>query len=187
MIRLARSSMWILDANYNTECHQGEILICGGCPDNGYATTKASNFTAALRSCGRMVITDANPSWRMEDMLEPRTMSDMLILPNDEILIINGAAKGVAGWDMANTPVFTPNLYRHSLPIGQQRFYVLAATGISRMYHSTANVLPDGRVKAGDSNPHFNYVLTGTRFLTDLRLEVYNPYHLESIYVVLHP
>ncbi|GLJ35553.1 hypothetical protein SUGI_0714890 [Cryptomeria japonica] len=164
-----------------------EILICGGCPDNGYAAAKAGNFTAALRSCGRMVITDANPSWSMEDMPGPRTMSDMLILPNGEILIINGAAKGVAGWDMANTPVFTPYLYRHSLPVGQQRFYVLAATGIARMYHSTANVLPDGRVMAGGSNPHFNYVLTGTQFPTELRLEAYSPYYLESVYAVLRP
>ncbi|XP_057867426.2 aldehyde oxidase GLOX-like [Cryptomeria japonica] len=164
-----------------------EILICGGCPDNGYAAAKAGNFTAALSSCGRMIITDANPSWSMEDMPGPRTMSDMLILPNGEILIINGAAKGVAGWDMANTPVFTPYLYRHSLPVGQQRFYVLAATGIARMYHSTANVLPDGRVMAGGSNPHFNYVLTGTQFPTELRLEAYSPYYLESVYAVLRP
>ncbi|GLJ35572.1 hypothetical protein SUGI_0715080 [Cryptomeria japonica] len=88
-----------------------EIVICGG-----YAAAKAGNFIAALCSCGRMVITDANPSWKMEDMQGPRTMSDMLILPNGEILIINRAAKGVAGLDMANARVFTPYLYRHNLP-----------------------------------------------------------------------
>ena len=44
-----------------------------------------------------MVITDPNPAWRMEDMPGLRTMSDMLILPNEEIHIINGAQKGVAG------------------------------------------------------------------------------------------
>ncbi|GLJ10638.1 hypothetical protein SUGI_0132230 [Cryptomeria japonica] len=119
MIRLARSSIWISDVNYNIECHQGEILICSGCPDNGYTAAKASNFTVAPCSCERMVIMDANPSWSMEDMPRPRTMSNMLILPNDKILIINEATKGVAGWDMANMSVFTPYLYRHSLPIGQ--------------------------------------------------------------------
>ncbi|GLJ55165.1 hypothetical protein SUGI_1184010 [Cryptomeria japonica] len=61
----------------------------------------AGNFMDALRSCGRMVITDPNPSWSMEDMPEPRTMTDMLILPNDEIIIINRARKGIAGWSMA--------------------------------------------------------------------------------------
>lgn len=164
-----------------------EILICGGCPDGAYAAAQAGNFTAAQSSCGRMVITDANPSWTMEDMPGPRTMSDMLILPNGEILIINGAAKGVAGWDMANTPVFTPYLYRQSLPATQKRWYVLAASAIARMYHSTANVLPDGRVMAGGSNPHFGYVLAGTQFPTELRLDAYSPYYLESVYAVLRP
>ena len=42
-------------------------------------------------SCGRMVIKDPNPAWRMEDIPGPRTMSNMFILPNEKILIINGA------------------------------------------------------------------------------------------------
>ncbi|GLJ07842.1 hypothetical protein SUGI_0075300 [Cryptomeria japonica] len=133
MIRLARSSMWISNVNYNIKCHQGEILICGGCPDNGYAIAKAGNFMAALCNCRRMVIMDANPSWSMEDMPRPRTMSNILILPNEKILIINRAAKGVVGWDMANMSVFMPYLYKHSLPIGKQCFYVLMTTDIGRM------------------------------------------------------
>ncbi|GLJ35568.1 hypothetical protein SUGI_0715040 [Cryptomeria japonica] len=92
-----------------------EILICGGFPNDGYAAAKADNFMVALCSYGRMVITDTNPSRSMEDKPGPRTMSDMLILPNDEFLIINRVAKGVARWDMANTPFFTPYLYIHSL------------------------------------------------------------------------
>ena len=88
---------------------------------------------------------------------------------------------------MADTPVFTPYLYRHSLPATQQRWYVLAATAIARMYHSTANVLPDGRVMAGGSNPHFDYKLTGVQFPTELRLDAYSPYYLESVYAVLRP
>ncbi|XP_057821286.2 aldehyde oxidase GLOX-like [Cryptomeria japonica] len=158
-----------------------EVFICGGCLDNGFGQASAGNFTAALRSCGQMVITDPNPSWSMEDMPGPRTMSDMLILPNGEIIIINGAAKGVAGWDMATDPVLTPYLYRPSAPVGQ-RFFTLAATSIPRMYHSTANVMTDGRVFVGGSNPHAGYVLTGTTFPTELRLEAYSPYYLDKVY-----
>ncbi|XP_057836457.1 aldehyde oxidase GLOX-like [Cryptomeria japonica] len=158
-----------------------EVLICGGCPDNVFALASAGNFTDALRSCGRMVITDPNPSWSMEDMPERRTMSDILILPNGEIIIINGAAKGVAGWDMATAPVLTPHLYRPSAPTGQ-RFFTLAATGIPRMYHSSASMLADGRVFVGGSNPHAGYVFSGTTFPTELRLEAYSPYYLENVY-----
>ncbi|GLJ35591.1 hypothetical protein SUGI_0715490 [Cryptomeria japonica] len=89
----------------------------------------------------------------MEDMPGPRTMSDMLILPNGEIIIINGARQGVAGWSMATDPVLTRYLYRPAAPVGK-RFFILAATGIPRMYYSTANMMADGRIIVGGSNPH---------------------------------
>ena len=102
-------------------------------------------------SCGRMVITDPNPAWRMEDMPGPRTMSDMLILPNEEILIIKGAQKGIAGWDRATTPSFSPLLYRPKAPLCA-RFFVLAPSSIARMYHSSASILPNDTVMVGGSN-----------------------------------
>lgn len=163
-----------------------EVLICGGSPDNGFASAVVRNYADALRSCGRMVITDPNPVWRLEEMPGPRTMGDMLILPNGEIIIINGAQKGVAGWDMATTPALSPLLYRSKAPLGA-RFFVLAPTGIARMYHSSASILPDGRVLVGGSNPHFGYVFSGTTYPTELRLESYSPYYLHSDYTFLRP
>ena len=76
-----------------------EILICGGAPANAYTSAAAGNFLDALQSCGRIVITDPNPGWTMENMPAPRVMGDMLVLPNGEILIINGAQKGSSGWE----------------------------------------------------------------------------------------
>lgn len=163
-----------------------EVLVCGGCPDNGFALAQAGNFTDALQSCGRMVITDANPVWSMENMTGPRTMGDMLLLPNGEVLIINGAQKGVAGWDMATTPVFSPLLYRPDAPLGA-RFFDLATTDIARMYHSTASLLADARVMVGGSNPHFGYVLSGTTYPTELRLESFSPYYLDPVYTTFRP
>eukprot|EP00253_Pinus_taeda_P001918 PITA_01918 len=163
-----------------------EVLICGGCPNSGYASAQAGNFTDALNDCGRMVITDPTPVWTMETMPSPRTMGDMLLLPNGEVIIINGAQKGVAGWDMATTPVFTPLLYRPNAVLGT-RFFKLANTTIPRMYHSTASVLADGRLLVGGSNAHFGYVFTGTPFPTELRLEGYSPYYLESVYAIFRP
>ena len=102
-------------------------------------------------SCGRVVITDPNLAWRMEDMPRPRTMSDMLILPNEETLIINGAQKGVAGWERATTPSFSTLLYRPKAPL-HAHFFVLIPSSISRMYHSSASILLDGTVMVGGSN-----------------------------------
>jgi hypothetical protein len=163
-----------------------EVLICGGCPDNGFALAKAGNFIDALQNCGRMVITDANPVWSMENMTRPRTMGDMLLLPNGEVIIINGAQKGVAGWNLSTTPVFSPLLYRPNAPLGA-RFFELAPTSIARMYHSTANLLADARVLVAGSNPHIGYVLNGTAYPTELRLESFSPYYLDPIYTIFRP
>ena len=163
-----------------------EILIYGGAPDSGYTSANAGNFVNALQSCGRIVITDPNPIWAVENMPAPRVMGDMLILPNGEILIINGAEKGTAGWELATNPALAPYLYRPNALAGQ-RFTVLAATTIPRMYHSTANVLPDGRIFVGGSNTHVGYVFSGTTFPTELRLEAYNPYYLDESYSTSRP
>lgn len=163
-----------------------EVLVCGGCPDNGYASAQAGNFIDAQNDCGRMVITDPNPVWTMETMPSPRTMGDMLLLPTGEVIIINGAQKGVAGWDMATAPVFSPALYRPTAALGS-RFFSLASTTIARMYHSSASLLADGRVLVGGSNPHFGYVLTGTAFPTELRLESYRPYYLDASFNIMRP
>ena len=122
----------------------------------------------------------------MENMPAPRVMGDMLILPNGEILIINGAEKGTAGWELATNPALAPYLYRPNALAGQ-RFTVLVATTIPRMYHSTANVLPDGRIFVGGSNTHVGYVFSGTTFPTELRLEAYSPYYLDESYSTWRP
>ena len=159
-----------------------EILICGGAPDGAFKKAKFNQtFVEALDSCGRLEITSSNPTWTMEEMPGPRVMNDMLVLPTGEILIINGAKQGTAGWQTAREPALSPFLYRPAEAIGN-RFRVLAATAIPRMYHSTANVLSDGRVLVGGSNPNFGYRFSGVPFPTELRLEAYIPYYLHSNY-----
>jgi hypothetical protein len=80
----------------------------------------------------------------------PRVMGDMLILPTGEILIINGAKQGTAGWGNARTPVLTPVLYNPTT----NRYQVMRATTIPRLYHSSAVVLPSGEIFVGGSNPN---------------------------------
>ncbi|XP_057821508.2 LOW QUALITY PROTEIN: aldehyde oxidase GLOX [Cryptomeria japonica] len=163
-----------------------EILICGGAPDNSFTSANQGNFLPALQSCGRIVITDANPGWAMENMPSPRVLSDMLILPNGEILIINGAKQGTAGWELGRDPALAPFLYKPNSVPGY-RFSTLAPSTIPRMYHSSASVLPDGRILVGGSNPHVGYVLSGIPYPTELRLEAYSPYYLDSSFVVYRP
>lgn len=163
-----------------------EVLICGGSPDGAFQATGSGTYMDAQNDCARMVITDANPKWAVETMPSPRVMCDMLILPTGDVLIINGAEQRTAGWGAARKPALAPFLYSAWKSVGR-RFEVLAASGIPRMYHSTANVLADGRILVGGSNTNVGYVFSGVPFPTELRLESFSPYYLNSGYNFRRP
>ncbi|KAH8939456.1 hypothetical protein BDL97_15G038200 [Sphagnum fallax] len=165
----------ILAANgYNT----AEVLICGGSPPGSFQKVNQGTFVGAQDTCGRLVITAPNPEWVMSVMPSARVMGDMLLLPTGEVLIINGAQQGTAGWGVAREPNLAPVLYNPTFNV----FQVMSATTIPRLYHSTANVMPDGWVLVGGSNPNFGYTFTGALFPTELRIERYNPYYLNEAY-----
>lgn len=88
-----------------------EVQICGGSADGAFQAAASNKYLTALKDCARMVITDTTPRWVREDMPAPRVMADMLILPTGDILIINGARHGTAGWGSATTPSLAPFLY----------------------------------------------------------------------------
>ncbi|XP_050379533.1 aldehyde oxidase GLOX1-like [Argentina anserina] len=130
-------------------------------------------FVPASKTCGRLVITAENPKWEVEEMPINRVMGDMIMLPTGDVLIINGAAKGTAGWGVAREPVLSPVLYKpwHATP---SRFEVLTPTTIPRLYHSLAHLLSDGRILVGGSNPNANYNFTAL-YPTELSLEAFSP------------
>lgn len=176
----ASSALLPLDSANNFQ--KFEIIICGGAPVGAFKKVRLEKtFVQALSSCGRMEITSENPQWQMENMPGPRVMSDMLILPTGELLIVNGAKNGTAGWLNGREPELQPVLYNHTEAVGN-RFRTLASSTIPRMYHSTAIVLPDGRVLVAGSNPNAKYRLAGKPFPTEMRMEAYIPYYLHPIY-----
>ncbi|KAK6115777.1 hypothetical protein DH2020_008046 [Rehmannia glutinosa] len=163
-----------------------EVLVCGGAPKGAYASAINGNFTAALDTCARIRIDDPNPQWVMETMPSARVMGDMVLLPNGNVLIINGAGLGTAGWESGRDPVLSPVIYRPDNPIGS-RFEVQNPSSIPRLYHSTALLLRDGRVLVGGSNPHIYYNFTGVQYPTDLTLEAFSPSYLASNFANLRP
>ncbi|KAB1203723.1 Galactose oxidase [Morella rubra] len=163
-----------------------EVLVCGGAPKGSYTQATYDYFVGALNTCARIKITDPKPQWVMETMPTPRVMGDMTLLPDGNVLIINGASAGTAGWEYGRNPVLNPVLYRPDKARGS-RFKLLKATTIPRMYHSTAILLRDGRVLVGGSNPHVGYEFTNVLFPTELRLEAFYPPYLGAQYSNLRP
>ncbi|XP_023002884.1 aldehyde oxidase GLOX-like [Cucurbita maxima] len=165
--------------NLHARAIEAEVLICGGAPKGAYNKAINRIFVRALNSCSRIKITDSNPQWVMETMPMSRVMGDMILLPNGDVLIINGAGSGTAGWDNSRDPILSPILYRPTDPIGS-RFRLLNPSTIPRLYHSTAVLLRDGRVLVGGSNPNVYYNFTGVPFPTELRLEAFSLPYLDS-------
>ncbi|XP_058075609.1 aldehyde oxidase GLOX1-like [Magnolia sinica] len=163
-----------------------EVLICGGSPPQAARFAAKGNFMPALRSCGRMTITSPQASWKMELMPEGRVMGDMLLLPNTDVLIINGAKRGSAGWGFASDPSFSPMIYSPKKP-RRNRFLMLKPSTIPRMYHSTSAVLPDGSILVAGSNSNNQYVFSGVPFPTEMRVEKFMPPYLDPVMARYRP
>ncbi|PVF99228.1 DUF1929-domain-containing protein [Serendipita vermifera] len=147
----------------------------------------------AVKSCVKMSFGENGPigasdQWTEEDDLpEGRVMGNGILLPDGTVLIVNGAGRGVAGYadpsqqswsnddSLADDPLLTPVIYDPSKPSGQRWSRAgLKASGIARMYHSTATLLPDGSVFIAGSNPHADYT-TDKHFPTEYNVEIFYP------------
>ncbi|KAG0563931.1 hypothetical protein KC19_8G070500 [Ceratodon purpureus] len=159
-----------------------EVLVCGGAKAKAYRNVKGQ-YPCSI-TCGRMTVTDKKPEWVMEDMPMRRCMSDMTLLPNGDVIIINGAGRGSQGWERASKAVYNPVKYATYDPTA--RFETLAASEIARVYHSTSNLLTDGRILVAGSNTHEFYTFTG-KYPTELRVEAFSPPYLAAGYNDVRP
>ncbi|KAK7307138.1 hypothetical protein VNO77_39944 [Canavalia gladiata] len=155
-----------------TRLPDAEVMVCGGAFPGAFTiANKLKVFLEASRTCGRLRVTDPEPEWVMQLMPTPRVMPDMILLPTGNVIILNGAMNGTAGWENAVNPVLYPVLYRPGL----SEFRLLAPANTPRMYHSAAVLLPDGRVLVGGSNPHRGYDFRAYPYPTELSLDAYYP------------
>ncbi|KAK7382615.1 hypothetical protein VNO80_01552 [Phaseolus coccineus] len=175
------SAMLALQGDYST----AEIVVCGGAQYGAFLLR--STDTPAHGSCGRISALgeNENPKWEMENMPFARIMGDMVMLPNGDVLVINGAMSGTQGFESASNPCLNPVLYRPDQPVGL-RFMVLNPGTVPRMYHATANLLPDGRVLLAGSNPHVLYRFDA-EYPTELRVEAFSPEYLSPDRANLRP
>ncbi|KAF2258383.1 hypothetical protein CC78DRAFT_587230 [Lojkania enalia] len=138
------------------------IMVCGGStPVQGYA----------LDNCVTIAPEEEDPEWIIERMPSKRVLTCMTALPDGTFIILNGAQQGHAGFGLATQPNHNAVLYDPRKPL-HHRFTVLANTTVSRMYHSEAILLDDGRVLVSGSDPQDD------RFPEEYRVEVFIPPYL---------
>ena len=171
-----------------TRLPDADVMVCGGAfPGAFNLANKNKIFVEASSTCGRIRVTDPEPEWVMEVMPIPRVMPDMVLLPTGNVVILNGAANGTAGWENAANPVLYPVLYKPDLPDPLPRFELLAPGKTPRMYHSSAVLVPDGRILVGGSNPHRGYDFLAYPYPTELSLDAYHPDYLGPEFETLKP
>ncbi|KAI9316879.1 glyoxal oxidase N-terminus-domain-containing protein [Dichotomocladium elegans] len=148
-----------------------EILICGG-------SKEMKNNSPADDTCGRINLSDEEPTWEMETFVHKRLMPDGVILPDGSIFWANGCQRGWAGYNNRNhDPTFDPLIYLPENKPGDRWVTGLADTNIARMYHSVALTLPDGRVWiAGSNNVSPPDILA--EYPTEFRVEYFSPPYL---------
>ena len=151
------------------EDYQARVLILGGAgevpnPNNLEALPKipATN-TAEILDLGTM--SDPKPiealEWRYTRRIEngtevqsnmnyPRVTPDVVLLPDGNVFVVGGSASGIADYEIE--PVLEPEIFN---PISET-WTKMAPMAIPRLYHSTALLLPDGRVMTGGRDGLYN-------------------------------
>ena len=170
-----------------------EVLVCGGSDiDDRTPAAQLSSQHPAASQCSRIMLTPEGIArgWEVEHMLEGRTLTELLHIPNGQILISGGASKGFSGF--LNTPqtifdpvgnsnaddaALIPSIYTPSAPLGQR----ISNSGmpnstIARMYHSTITLTPQGNFLVAGSNPNNSTMFTsGVKFPSEFRVQLLHP------------
>ncbi|KAF7296106.1 hypothetical protein MKEN_01425800 [Mycena kentingensis (nom. inval.)] len=172
--------------------YEATVLVCGGsATDDNRPTTNITTQDPATNQCSRITLTPAGiaKGWTVERMPETRILMESVLLPDGNVLLINGAKTGYSGYpgvvgsnatlSNAANPALRPILYRTQAPEG---FRItqdgLPESKIPRMYHSTAGLTGSGVVMVSGSNPNPDVFAPGTpnvAFPTEFRVEYLTP------------
>jgi hypothetical protein len=133
-----------------------KILVAGG------SLTHDNGGGAATNTAEVIDMSVANPTWSyISPMTYARYNENLVLLPDGTVLAVGGGG----GFGAFTNPIFTPELFDPKT--GQ--WTVMAPQTIQRTYHSTAVLLPDGRVVSSGSNNGAS---------TEITYEIYSPPYL---------
>jgi hypothetical protein len=144
---------------------QVRVMVIGGQARDSEATNTVEIFEFDRTN-------PANSRWRRPlggHMARERFMSDAVLLPDQTVLVVNGAGSGAA--DQSHDPVRETELF----DTRTETWKTLAPINRNRMYHSTAILLRSGRVLVAGNTEHWN----PENPVEDKTVEVFTPPYLQ--------
>jgi len=112
----------------------GKVLVVGGA-DPPTATAEIIDLNATT------------PAWKFTGSMHfPRRQQNAVILPDGKVFIVGGSSG--SGFDNSSTPVLPTEMWDPATGA----FTTMAGIAMYRGYHSTALLLPDGRVLSAGGN-----------------------------------
>lgn len=161
------------------EGDQPRIMIAGGSTSDHFDTNTQQDKPALL---GAFIFeynagTPASSTWRLtkNPPTVARLLADTVLLPDGTVFIVNGIKAGAAaGHSQAtvfNAEIFDPTVEQFSAA-------PLAESTHPRAYHSTAVLLPDGRVAIAGNTMAYNPGEGVAK--DDTSIQVYNPPYLSA-------
>lgn len=155
------SATWTTGPSMSTARVRGSAVLLPGL-DHILAMGGAQSQTGAtLASTEVLDLGAAQPEWQPSgSMHEPRRNVNVVLLPDGKVLAVGGNK----GTEPFNDPVLSSELYDPATG----SWSLMASQEAPRAYHSTAVLLPDGRVLSAGQN-------SGTMQTT---MEIYSPPYL---------
>ncbi|HEY7118821.1 MAG TPA: Ig-like domain-containing protein [Tepidisphaeraceae bacterium] len=155
----------VLDAGSAVMYLPGKIMKAG----SSYLSPPADNGGNIPSAATTYVLdmTQGTPAWQQTaSMAYPRTHLNLTVLPDGNVIATGGST--VIGGIDPDTAVYAAEMWSPTT----QTWTTMASEQISRMYHSTALLLPDGRVLVGGSGHNYanNYA--------EYNGEIYSPPYL---------
>ena len=149
-----------VSASGSTAMYRPDKLLKVG----GYMLVGADRTTVAHVLAEVIDFSDSTPAWRLVASLnQARAWADLVLLPDGDVLAIGGATG--SGWEnecaVYSAEIWDPNT---------ETFTTVASGARPRMYHSTAALLPDGRVLVGGGE--------NTQEVKERNYEYYSPPYL---------
>lgn len=115
---------------------------------------------------------NSNPDWEyVASMNHPRVLNNAVLLPDGTVFVSGGSSHGAS--DLGAAPVMTPEIYDPVTNIWTEMCPMRAA----RLYHSTALLLPDGRVMTTGTDHAWNLKPYDW---PERRVEIFSPPYLEK-------